>query len=1014
MIHFCKRLLKVATAGFLVMIVPGNLQAQDYFQQRTDYLIKVKLDDQNHELHASEQLIYHNNSPDTLGFIIFHLWPNAYSSRHTALAKEQMKTGENGLFFSQKNEQGFIDSLDFSVAGIPARFVPDSINSDIGTLLLPQPLLPGDSIVITTPFHVKIPDASFSRLGHNGKQYLITQWYPKPAVYDKNGWHALTYQDQGEFYSEFGSFRVSITLPQNYVVGATGVLQDTSERKWLMNLAKETASYNSFPDSLPKIPSSKQFKTITFYQDSIHDFAFFADKRYHVLYDTISIPGTGKTIESWTFFTNRKASIWMKSNVYIKNTIQFYSQRCGPYPYSAVTVVDGLSAKGTEMEYPMITVIGTPANNFMLEDVIVHEVGHNWFYGIIGSNERDYAWMDEGINSAYEQWYTEFYNKKPGENDLGGFNGFVKAFIGANRLTFAEGELIKYRASAFNHHDQPISITSLDFTPQNYGHIVYAKTAVVFNYLRSYLGDSLFISCMREYYRQWAFKHPGPDDMQAIFESTSGQSLSWFFDGMIKSSETTDLKPKLSDKSGKFYVKEKGAVSPPAPYAVYSNAEKTSAGFISPDSAVVYGEGADAIQINHPFLPDVNPRNNTVKTSGILKSAPHVHLRMKPTLAETGADYPLTILPVPAWNNINGFMAGAVLSNISLIPKRTEFTITPLYDITHGTLNGCFKVDYYIYPGKGIFDAVTLSVSGKQFGLESDVTFPAFPELSYDLLSYSKIEPMITVDFKKQHPKSTLQHSVLVRSVFIKQDEIVYNYDGTDYIPEKTSAGLTFNEVNYLLSNSRPVDPFQVAATLEQGPNHLKSAITFNYTFSYAKFNKGLHTRTFFGGFIKNNEHERNYNFKMDGWSGSDDYKYDGLYFGRTDGDGFWSRQFLVRDGGFKAPTAVGQTADWLGAVNFTADLPLPLPISLFLDIGTYKGIKKVFPDIGNTVMYDGGICISLGEDFFGVYLPIFYSDDIRTAYDANDVSRSETIRFVLNINKLSLQHIRNTLLKWI
>jgi len=270
------------------------------------------------------------------------------------------------------------------------------------------------------------------------------------------------------------------------------------------------------------------------------------------------------------------------------------------------------------------------------------------------------------------------------------------------------------------------------------------------------------------------------------------------------------------------------------------------------------------------------------------------------------------------------------------------------------------------------------------------------------------------IDFRKQNPKSTLQHSVALRSTFIKQDEINYYYNGTDYIPERNSASLTFNEGNYILSNNRPIDPFQVTATFEQGANHIKSAITFNYTFSYAKFNKGLHTRTFFGGFINNDEHERNYNFKMDGWSGSDDYKYDGYYFGRTDGAGLWSKQFLVRDGGFKAPTAVGQTADWLGAVNFIADLPLPLPISLFLDIGTYKGIKKVFPDISNTVMYDGGICITLGEDFFGVYLPIFYSDDIKTAYDANDVSRSETIRFVLNINKLSLQRIRNTFLKWI
>jgi hypothetical protein len=146
-----------------------------------------------------------------------HLWPNAYKNKNTALAKQLARDRNFVLYSTLKEDKGFIDSLDFKVNNEKVNWELDAQNIDIGILYLKQPLQPGQSITITTPFRVKLPSGSISRLGHIGQSYQITQWYPKPAVYDRNGWHAMPYLTQGEFYSEYGSFDVSITLPKNYV-----------------------------------------------------------------------------------------------------------------------------------------------------------------------------------------------------------------------------------------------------------------------------------------------------------------------------------------------------------------------------------------------------------------------------------------------------------------------------------------------------------------------------------------------------------------------------------------------------------------------------------------------------------------------------------------------------------------------------------------------------------------------------------------------------------------------------
>src|SRR5512133_2895863 len=255
-------ILFISLAGLIVF---PDASAQKYFQQEVNYKILVNLDDQKHELNAFETVDYFNNSPDTLRYLWFHLWPNAYSDNNTELAKQLISVRGKERLFNDPALKGYIDSLDFKANDRPVQWSLSSDMPDFCRIELNDPLSPGDSVTITTPFHVKIPKGVTSRLGHSGQSYQISQWYPKPAVYDNSGWHQMPYLDQGEFFSEFGSFDVSVTLPDNYTVGATGDLKDESESARLEMLAADTAWKNIYRYGEAAFPpSSDGMKTLRY------------------------------------------------------------------------------------------------------------------------------------------------------------------------------------------------------------------------------------------------------------------------------------------------------------------------------------------------------------------------------------------------------------------------------------------------------------------------------------------------------------------------------------------------------------------------------------------------------------------------------------------------------------------------------------------------------------------------------------------------------------------------------
>ena len=211
---------------FLFLFYSINIFAQkNYWQQQVNYTIDVSLNDEDNTLDGFERMEYINNSADTLRYIYMHLWPNAYKNDQTAFSEQLLKNDRTDFYFSDEEKRGYINRLDFKIDE-QALTVEETKDIDIIKLILPQPLAPKQSVLISTPFHEKLPYL-FSRGGYWNQFYAITQWYPKAALYDKDGWHPMPYLDQGEFYNDFGNYKASITLPENYKLAATGVLVET-------------------------------------------------------------------------------------------------------------------------------------------------------------------------------------------------------------------------------------------------------------------------------------------------------------------------------------------------------------------------------------------------------------------------------------------------------------------------------------------------------------------------------------------------------------------------------------------------------------------------------------------------------------------------------------------------------------------------------------------------------------------------------------------------------------------
>ncbi len=507
-----------------------------YWQQDVAYTIEATIEEQSHIIFGKQTLNYTNNSPDTLRFVYFHLYQNGYV-KDSYTHKLSLANNTRPRFGSLEAQQlGIV--LDHIKAD--GQAVQTELDNTILKVILPQALMPGATMQFTMDFETYYDRGSIRRRmqmydawGHT--HYNGCQWYPKISVYDARfGWD--TQQHLGkEFYGDFGSFDVTLDFAANYIVEATGVLQnreemlpDTLRQKLdLKNFARKP--WGEPPTEI--IPYNKEErKKWHFKADLVHDFAFTADPSYRI--GTEYIQG----VECVALVQEPHASGWQNAAQLVAQTIATFSAQFGPYHYPKMIAADANDG----MEYPMLTLDGGKEPGY--RGLLVHEIAHNWFYGMVGNNETYRAFLDEGL--------TQFLTSE-GLRTIDG-DQFVEAppkaawqqFFLPPRNTRDVRAMQAYIQDAATGADAPLNTHSDDFNSAM-GHgggyrLVYYKTASMLYNLQLVLGDTLFAQAMKHYFNQWKFAHPYPEDFRNSIINYSKVDLNWFFDQWLETTKDLD------------------------------------------------------------------------------------------------------------------------------------------------------------------------------------------------------------------------------------------------------------------------------------------------------------------------------------------------------------------------------------------------------------------------------------------------------------------------------------------
>jgi len=547
---------------------PLSAAANDYWQQRTHYTIDADFFPDSNRIVGHLHLRYWNQSPDTLREVYFNLHQNAFrpGSELDLLRRSQKDYDMADL---DSAAWGWLDVRSLSVGDLAVPVDPANVRKTVWQLSLPAPLVPGDSLDFKIDFRCQIPRAGF-RNGARGQHFDVAQWYPRIAVYDRRGHHAYPLLDNGEFFADFGDYDVTLRAPEQYLIAHTGMLQNESELfpglpagsadTILIDILKEPKKDRPAEDSTadadaPEIVAlqdstaapadsssgakadTAKSRTWIMRAENVIDFAWAADPKFR--WDRTRTKD-GVLIDC--FYTPASTEHWQRNGAdYTRFCIEFFRERFGAYPYPRFALVAGNIGGG--VEYPMLSFMGqrtraTP--RYSLFSLTAHEVAHNWFYGLLASDEVAEPFLDEGTADfatvlAHEARFGRWDNNHERSSRLDSWFGDPD-----DERSSEQRNYLRFRSQI---EDEPPLATSAEAWPSGgyYSVLIYNKGATVLFALMDVLGEETFWRGMRRYWDQWHFKHPTERDMFECFEQEAGRNLQWFWEAWYHQNWTLDL-----------------------------------------------------------------------------------------------------------------------------------------------------------------------------------------------------------------------------------------------------------------------------------------------------------------------------------------------------------------------------------------------------------------------------------------------------------------------------------------
>ncbi|HET6228912.1 MAG TPA: M1 family metallopeptidase [Longimicrobiaceae bacterium] len=482
-----------------------------YWQNRASYDLQAVLDTAAKAVHGSMRMRYTNNSPDTLHYLWMQTEQNAFKSN----SLNSYVYPQNSRFGARGFEGGYTFEHFNQVTARGSVPVKTRANETVTKVDLAEPLAPGGTATLDVAWRFPVPEHGADRMGRDGALYEIAQWYPRVNVYDDvHGWNTEPYLGQGEFYLDYGDYNLEVTVPAGYIVAATGSLANPAEvltpaqQQRLAQAARSETPVRIVTAAELRNGAARPRKTGTmtwrFASHNVRDVAWAVSPDYQ--WDASSWQG----MLAQAYYRPEAADLWADAADQARMSIQEYSERWFRYPWPQISAVEGPISG---MEYPMLAMETHSDDKYDLYDVVTHEIGHDWFPMIVGSNERVHMWQDEG------------------------FNTFINTFSEARRYP-EQGDQMK-RAAEERATVETAQIQGRDLTvdvgpdrvdPRRLGLSQYTKPSVALQLLRQeILGPEAFDDAFRTYINRWAFKHPTPSDFFRTMEDVGGRRLDWFW-----------------------------------------------------------------------------------------------------------------------------------------------------------------------------------------------------------------------------------------------------------------------------------------------------------------------------------------------------------------------------------------------------------------------------------------------------------------------------------------------------
>ena len=958
--------------------------------------IRAELDPAARELAAEYDLRYTNQTPDTLHELVIHLWAQAFSSPLTAYGRQKRLFGDTEFYFLKDDQRIRYSFLQFSSGKTFLDIEQVGDDPDIVRIRLGEPLPPGEQVDLHADYHLALP-GFHSRLGTDGTIWQLAHWFPKPARYVDHAWQAIPYLELGEFTQDFARYQVDLTLPDSFVVVATGEPADQATYE-LRELALETTRNGS--SGMPERTGTRQ--TWSFKADWVPDMALACSAAFFLQDGLISL-SDGRKARGQVAYLASEAKRWESAMDDVDRSIRFYDQHVGPYPWPFVTAVQGVREFSGGMEYPMLTYIqpGLPAG--ALEEVIAHEIGHNWFFGVLSTNEREYPWLDEGLNSYYDHRYTQ--SVRHGRSAFGSLDmeGWLLLGEAGKRLLPIPGHGIRdvyaeidYQLGAYTIPTRNVQV------------------------LEDMYGTDAIDRAFQAYYSEWKFRHPGPEDLRRVFESSLQTDLSWLFDQAIHQPFSRDISirsVRMRGDSLNVSICQKGTTG--LPFRIRQLDGETvlsshwSPGFTGRDTTLLLApEGSvDLLSVRDGLIPDLRQINDLYRPFSNWHRPKLLGLGFGGgvTRAQTIRHY---LLPVVGYNVYDGFQAGLALHNQGIYYQPSGYFLSGLYGFRSGQLGytGALYRDIYLKEGPSLVRLGLKARSASYFTLLDDLR-----------LRYHRFNPYVEWQTRAEIRRGETHWKAGLYGWLNGRETIRFGDTGPAGVDDALDwdriiafrSTVTRRDVllPWMIHLDVEYQPYRDALSISQA--YLKTGLEARIAFPYMA-KRYIRMRSYLGGFPYNTRREAG-NVSNPSTRGSlalsfqglNDYRFEETFIGRSEQTGTSSRQILLREGGFKTALGsafgAGQSNNLIASVNLVGELPLPnwLPVQIYTDLGywsdrTFLGRDKTFAD---QVWWDLGLQYSLFGDRIQFFLPLVQNQPLAELLDQRESSLLKRITWTVRLD---------------